>query len=152
MRLPSYTTQDERVLVTHLSSHLGGSKMVVHAEEYLNPGGVGRATSSHTLNTPVDTPLQPETPTQKFFPPSMQLPPSYQDTFRAAAVAAAATTSRRGSRYGSHVAVSEGFNTLGSKSLRSHHGGTTTGNFLSASCDPLKSLGKETVDCSIPVL
>ena len=39
------------------------------AEEYLNPGrGVGATSSTATLNTPVDTPLPPSTPTQKFFP------------------------------------------------------------------------------------
>ena len=56
-----------------------GSEAVVVADEYLNPG---RMPSQHTLNTPVDTPLAPSTPTQKF---TFQLPavggggpPAYQ--------------------------------------------------------------------------
>ncbi|CAB4061467.1 EGFR [Lepeophtheirus salmonis] len=34
MRLPSYTTQDERELIRNLSSNIGGSKVVMGAEEY----------------------------------------------------------------------------------------------------------------------
>lgn len=124
MRLPSYTTQDEKELIRNISSNLGGSELVMAAEEYLNPG---RLQSSNTLNTPVDTPL-PSTPTQKFFPPNMP-PPSYHDSLR--------NSSHRNSRYGSHQTVNEGFNTLGS---RNRYGS----NFFSASCDPLKLLGKLT--------
>merc|ERR1719322_2083154 len=71
MRLPSYTTQDEKELIRNLSSAIGGNEVVMVAEEYLNPG---RVASSGTLSTPVDTPL-PSTPTQKFFPPNMPPPP-----------------------------------------------------------------------------
>ncbi|XP_059088184.1 epidermal growth factor receptor-like isoform X2 [Tigriopus californicus] len=128
MRLPSYTTQDEKELIRNISSNLGGSEMVMAAEEYLNPG---RMPSQHTLHTPVDTPL-PTTPTQKFFPPNFP-PPSYHDSLRG-------VSGNRPTRYGSHHTVHEGpgasggFNTLGTRSLR--YGS----NFFSASCDPLKLL------------
>ena len=105
----------------------GGSELVMAAEEYLNPG---QMQSSHTLNTPVDTPLQPSTPTQKF---SFNMPPSYTDTMRNSSY-----HGRQG--YGSQFAVNNaGTNTLGSRSLR--YGS----NILSASCDPLKFLGMKRV-------
>ncbi len=132
MRLPSYTTQDDQELIRNLSADLGGSERLIRAEEYLNPG---RMPSSHTLNTPVDTPILPSTPTQKFFPPNMP-PPSYQDTLRHSTHQNGGAHVNRGSRYGSHMTVNEGFNTLGSRSLR------YSSNILSASCDPLKFLGK----------
>ena len=128
MRLPSYTTQDERELYRKFSSHFGGSELVMAAEDYLNPN---RIPSSHTLNTPVDTPLQPSTPTQKFFPSSMVLPPPYPGgTLRNA-------VSHRGSRFGSQNTVNDPFNTLGGRSL--HYGS----NILSTSCDRLKHSGKK---------
>ncbi len=137
MRLPDYTMQDERELIRYLSANLGGSERVIKAEDYLNPG---RIPSSHTLNTPVDTPIQPSTPTQKFFPPTMP-PPSYHDTLRHSTHVVDGGQQMRGvgpgsSRYGSHMTVNEGFNTLGTRSLR------YSSNILSASCDPLKLLGK----------
>merc|ERR1712226_1261762 len=127
MRLPSYTTQDEKELIRNLSSAIGGNEVVMVAEEYLNPG---RVASSGTLSTPVDTPL-PSTPTQKFFPPNMPPPPysSHQQL-----------TTHRNSRYGSTPGVNEAFSTLGSRSLR------YSSNFFSQSCDPLKLLEDES-DC-----
>jgi len=139
MRLPSYTHQDHRVLISNLSGDLGGSENLVPAEEYFNPGGQTRSSagvgvSAHTLNTPVDTPLQPSTPTQKFFPPGMP-PPSYQDALTRQQQQHHSRPPQRNSRYGSHMTVNEGFGTLGTRSLR------YSSNILSASCDPLK-LGK----------
>lgn len=124
MRLPSYTTQDEKELIRNLSSAIGGNEIVMVAEEYLNPG---RVASSATLNTPVDTPL-PSTPTQKFFPPNMPPPPySSHSQF----------PNHRNSRYGSTPGVNEAFSTLGSRSTRYNS------NFFSQSCDPLKLLEDE---------
>merc|ERR1719319_2193184 len=120
MRLPSYTTQDEKELIRNLSSAIGGPEVVMVAEEYLNPG---RVASQNTLSTPVDTPL-PSTPTQKFFPPNMP-PPSYSSTQH---------SHHRNSRYGSTPGIYDGFSTVGSRSLR--YGS----NFFSQSCDPLKLL------------
>ena len=96
------------------------------AEEYLNPG---QAMSQATLNTPVDTPL-PSTPTQKFFPSSMP-PPPYSSH---------AQLTTRSSRYGSTPGVNEAFSTMGSRRYNS--------NFFSQSCDPLKMLEDDTVDCA----
>ena len=122
MRLPEFTPQDERELIAQ--SNLGGSEPVIAAEEYFNPGG--RMSSQHTLNTPVETPLPPATPTQKFFPPGMTLPSEL--SHRNSAVF------NRHSKYGSSVAIPDGFSTLGSRSLRHS-------NMFSPSCDPLKALG-----------
>ena len=83
--------------------------------------------SQHTLNTPVDTPLPPATPTQKFFPPGMTLPHGNELNHRNSAIIS------RHSRYGSSVAIPDGFSTLGSRSLRHS-------NMFSPSCDPLKAL------------
>ncbi|QQP57186.1 Receptor protein-tyrosine kinase, partial [Caligus rogercresseyi] len=91
MRLPSYTTQDERELIRNLSSNIGGSKVVMGAEEYLNPGRMPPTHSPSESNGPT-------TPTQKFFPPNMP-PPSYNDS-----------TQQRW--------VNDGFSTLGSRSCR----------------------------------
>merc|ERR1719430_2674576 len=124
MRLPSYTTQDEKELIRNLSSAIGGNEIVMVAEEYLNPG---RVASSATLNTPVDTPL-PSTPTQKFFPPNMPPPPYSSHP---------GLTNNRNSRYGSTPGVNEAFSTLGSRSTRYNS------NFFSQSCDPLKLLEDE---------
>jgi len=123
MRLPSYTTQDEKELIRNLSSAIGGNEVVMVAEEYLNPG---RVASTNTLSTPVDTPL-PSTPTQKFFPPNMPPPPYSSHS-------ALAGHNYRNSRYGSTPGVNDAFSTLGSRSLR--YGS----NFFSQSCDPLKLL------------
>ena len=97
------------------------------AEEYLNPGQVA---SQATLNTPVDTPL-PSTPTQKFFPPNMPPPPYSSHT---------ALNTHRNSRYGSTPGVNEAFSTMGSRRYNS--------NFFSQSCDPLKMLEDDIVDCA----
>ena len=132
MRLPSYTTQDEKELIRNLAQNIGGSEAVVVADEYLNPG---RMPSQHTLNTPVDTPL-PSTPTQKFFPPNMP-PPSYHDSLRHSTVGRQHT---RQSRYSSATGINDGFSTMGSRSLRNS-------NFFSTSCDPLKLLGKSLYIC-----
>merc|ERR1712223_587906 len=70
MRLPSYTTHDEKEFLRSLTTGMAGSEIVMGAEEYLNPGG--RIPSQQTLNTPVGTPSA--TSTQKFFPPGMTLP------------------------------------------------------------------------------
>jgi hypothetical protein len=125
MRLPSYTTQDEKELIRSLSSNIGGSEIIMAAEEYLNPG---RLVSQHTLSTPVDTPLPPATPTQKFFPSNMAI---HDGDHRNSTMIPA---SQRHSRYGSSVAI-DGFSTLGSRSLRHSN------NFFHSSCDPLKALG-----------
>jgi len=129
MRLPSYTTQDEKVLIKNLSSTMGGSEIAITAEEYLNPA---RIPSQHTLNTPVDTP-QPSTPTQKFFPPNVP-PPSYNDTIRTSTMHGGP---HRQSRYSSTIGINDGFSTLGSKTIRASN--------FSSSCDPLKYSGKSTL-------
>ena len=126
MRLPSYTTQDEKELIRNLASAIGGNEAVLMAEEYLNPGQVA---SQATLNTPVDTPL-PSTPTQKFFPQNMP-PPPYSSVSQ--------LTSHRNSRYGSTHGVNDAFSTMGSRKYNS--------NFFSQSCDPLKMLEDDMVDC-----
>ena len=131
MRLPSYTTSDEKELIRNLSSGIGGSEVIMAAEEYLNPGM--RLPSQHTLNTPVDTPLPPATPSQKFFPSDMTFPngmggPDINHRH-------STLIPNRNSRYASHSDVN-GFSTLGTnRSLR-------LSNFPSSSCDPLKDLGK----------
>merc|ERR1719232_495028 len=128
MRLPSYTTQDEKELIRNLASSIGGNEAVLMAEEYLNPGQVTNAgQSGQTLNTPVDTPL-PSTPTQKFFPPNMPPPPYSSHP---------GLSNNRNSRYGSTPGVNEAFSTLGSRSTRYNS------NFFSQSCDPLKLLEDE---------
>jgi L1 cell adhesion molecule len=129
MRLPSYTTQDEKVLIRNLSSTIGGSEIALPAEEYLNPA---RIPSQHTLNTPVDTP-QPSTPTQKFFPPNMP-PPSYNDTLRTSHNMMTGPPSHRQSRYCSTIGINDGFSTMGSRNMRHSN--------FSNSCDPLKYNGK----------
>jgi len=126
MRLPSYTTQDEKELIRNLSSAIGGNEVVMVAEEYLNPGQVA---STATLNTPVDTPL-PSTPTQKFFPASMAPPPYSSHPGLA---------HHRNSRFGSTPGVNEAFSTLGSRATLRYN----SNNFFSASCDPLKQLEDE---------
>merc|ERR1719412_1010225 len=131
MRLPSYTTQDEKELIRNLASAIGGNEAVLMAEEYLNPGQVA---SQATLNTPVDTPL-PSTPTQKFFPSSMPPPP-----YSSHAQLSTNTGTNRNSRYGSTPGVNEAFSTMGSRRYNS--------NFFSQSCDPLKMLEDDTVDCA----
>ena len=131
MRLPSYTTSDEKELIRNLSSGIGGSEVIMAAEEYLNPGM--RLPSQHTLNTPVDTPLPPATPSQKFFPSDMTFPngmggPDINHRH-------STLIPNRNSRHASHSDVN-GFSTLGTnRSLR-------LSNFPSSSCDPLKDLGK----------
>ncbi len=132
MRLPSYTKTEETELIRNMSAEVGGSERLVNVDDYFNPE---RMASSHTLHTPVDTPIQPSTPTQQFFPPNMP-PPSY-DTLRGATANTTGRT-RRGSRYGSQMTVggNEVFNTLGSRSLRDRN------NIISSSCDPLRFLGK----------
>lgn len=124
MRLPEFTPQDEREMITQHG--LGGSEVVIGAEEYFNPGG--RMSSQQTLHTPVETPLPPPTPTQKFFPPGMTLP---SESHRNSAY-----LSHRHSRFGSSAAIPDGFSTLGSRSLRHS-------NMFSPSCDPLKALGND---------
>ena len=157
MRLPSYTTQDERELIKNLAATMGGSELpVMVADEYLNPG---RIPSNHTLNTPVDTPCLPSTPTQKFFPHNMPPPPSYHDSMvhinngiqqqslhqngfpgsvntMQPPQTAQSLYNNRHSRYGgSTTGINvDGFSTLGTRSLRH------TSNFFSNSCDPLKLL------------
>ncbi|XP_040565230.1 epidermal growth factor receptor isoform X1 [Lepeophtheirus salmonis] len=128
MRLPSYTTQDERELIRNLSSNIGGSKVVMGAEEYLNPG---RLPPHHS---PTDT-NGPTTPTQKFFPPNMP-PPSYNDS----TLHLQHSNHLRQSKYGSSSGVNDGFSTLGSRSCR------FGSNFFSSSCDPLKLLEDDNVD------
>merc|ERR1719210_3078144 len=161
MRLPSYTTQDERELIRDLAANMGGSEAVIVADEYLNPG---RIPSNHTLNTPVDTPCLPSTPTQKFFPHNMP-PPSYHDSMvhinngipqqnlnqNGLPVSMntmqpnhhqPATLYNRHSRYGgSTTGINDGFSTLGNRSLRN--------TFFSTSCDPLKLLEDDMCDNGI---
>ena len=161
MRLPSYTTQDERELIRNLAANMGGSEAVIVADEYLNPG---RIPSNHTLNTPVDTPCLPSTPTQKFFPHNMP-PPSYHDSMvhinngipqqnlnqNGLPVSMntmqpnhhqPATLHNRHSRYGgSTTGINDGFSTLGNRSLRN--------TFFSTSCDPLKLLEDDMCDNGI---
>ena len=83
---------------------------MIGADEYFNPNG--RMSSQHTLNTPVETPLPPNTPTQKFFPPGMTFPSDPNNRH-------SAYISRQ-SRYGSNAAISvpDGFSTMGSRSHR----------------------------------
>merc|ERR550539_498308 len=128
MRLPSYTTQDEKELIRNLASAIGGNEAVLMAEEYLNPGQVS---SQAMVNTPNSTPA-PSTPTQKFFPPNMPPPPysSHQGGLN----------TNRNSRYGSSLGVNEAFSTLGSRQYNS--------NFFSQSCDPLKMLEDDMVDAN----
>ena len=132
MRLPDYSIQDEKELIRNFSRDLGGSERVLGADEYFHPE---RHPSSHTLNTPVDTPLQPSTPTQQFFPPNMP-PPPYMDSMRHH------VGGRQ--RYGSHSAVNSStaasavhFNTMGPRGYKYN-----ANKMLSASCDPLKLLGE----------
>ena len=163
MRLPSYTTQDERELIRNLADNMGGSETVIVADEYLNPG---RIPSNQTLNTPVDTPCLPSTPTQKFFPHNMP-PPSYHDSMvhinngiqpqhlnqNGLPVSVStmqpqntqtASLYNRHSRYGgSTTGINNGFSTLGTRSLRH------TSNFFSTSCDPLKLLEDDVCDNGI---
>jgi len=143
MRLPSYTTQDERELIRNLSSAIGGNEVVMVAEEYLHPG---RVTSTATLNTPVETPL-PSTPTQKFFPPNMPPPPYNVATNVGNPGGNTGTNTQHrmySSGYGSNGsschAVNEAFSTLGSRYPR--YGSS----YFSNSCDPLKLLEDES-DC-----
>ena len=111
---------------------------MVVADEYLNPG---RMPSQHTLNTPVDTPLAPSTPTQKF---TFQLPavggggpPAYQMGGGGNRMGQYPASNRHSTRYNSAHTINEGFSTMGgSRSLQRHS------NFFSTSCDPLKLLGK----------
>merc|ERR1719384_413875 len=111
MRLPSYTKQDERDYIRNIGQHLdiGNLEQIIAAEEYLNPQG--KMASQHTLNTPVDTPLPPATPTQKFVFPShgLTLPGDHRNSTM--------IHSNRHSRYGSNAAITEGFSTLGSRGL-----------------------------------
>ena len=160
MRLPSYTTQDEKELIRSLAANMGGSEDVMVADDYLNPG---RIQSNQTLNTPVDTPCLPSTPTQKFFPQNMP-PPSYHDSMfhlnnglqqnvnqnglpmsmNTMQPQNAQSTSlyNRHSRYGgSTTGINDGFSTLGTRSLR-----PISTNFFSTSCDPLKLLEDDTCD------
>ena len=139
--------QDEKELIKNLAQNIcNGSEAVVVADEYLNPG---RMPSQHTLNTPVDTPLAPSTPTQKFtFPPpggSQQAPPSYHTAVNGGGSTVGRggvgypPSNRHSTRYNSSHAINEGFSTMGpmgSRSLQRHS------NFFSTSCDPLKLLGK----------
>ena len=118
-------------MIRNLASAIGGNEAVLMAEEYLNPGQVA---SQATLNTPVDTPL-PSTPTQKFFPSSMPPPP-----YSSHAQLSTNTGTNRNSRYGSTPGVNEAFSTMGSRRYNS--------NFFSQSCDPLKMLEDDTVDCA----
>ena len=118
-------------MIRNLASAIGGNEAVLMAEEYLNPGQVA---SQATLNTPVDTPL-PSTPTQKFFPSSMPPPP-----YSSHAQLSTNTGTNRNSRYGSTPGVNEAFSTMGSRRYNS--------NFFSQSCDPLKMLEGDTVDCA----
>lgn len=114
MRLPEFTPQDEKELIrSHVTqSGLGGSlDGVIGAEEYFNPNG--RMSSQHTLNTPVDTPVPPATPSQKFFPPGMTLPSDM--SHRNSQIL---NGNSRHSRYGSQQ-IPEGFSTLGSRSRHS---------------------------------
>ena len=106
--------QDEKELIrSHVTqSGLGGSlDGVIGAEEYFNPNG--RMSSQHTLNTPVDTPVPPATPSQKFFPPGMTLPSDM--SHRNSQIL---NGNSRHSRYGSQQ-IPEGFSTLGSRSRHS---------------------------------
>ena len=107
------------------------------ADEYLNPGRIPG--SQHTLNTPVDTPLAPSTPTQKFTfqLPNVVGPPAYPGGPRGQY-----PSNRHSTRYNSAHTINEGFSTMGgggpgggSRSLQRHS------NFFSTSCDPLKLLG-----------
>ena len=161
MRLPSYTTQDERELIRNLAANMGGSEALIVAEEYLNPG---RIPSNNTLNTPVDTPCLPSTPTQKFFPHNMP-PPSYHDSMvhinngiqqqnlnqnglpsnmntMQPNTQQSTNLYNRHSRYGgSTIGINDGFSTLGNRSLRN--------TFFSTSCDPLKLLEDDMCDNGI---
>ena len=113
-----------------IRSHgLGGSELVIGAEEYFNP--TGRMSSQHTLNTPVDTPLPHDTPSQKFFPPGMTLPSdmSHRNSQNF-------NGNSRHSRFGSQQIPTQiptgtdGFSTLGSRSRHSTM-------FSVPSCNPL---------------
>ena len=105
------------------------------AEEYLNPGQTVSSSASQqamSVHTPNSTPLQPSTPTQKFFPPNMP-PPPYS------------LSSHRSSRYGSQsLGVNEAFSTLGSRKFGGNNGASTQ-SFFSQSCDPLKMLEDDMV-------
>ena len=94
--------------------------------------GLKQLPSQHTLNTPVDTPLPPNTPSQKlqqqFFPSSMSMD---MDSHRNSTI-----IPNRHSRYGSSADIN-GFSTLGT--TRSYR--TANFNNFSTSCDPLKDLG-----------
>ena len=110
-------------------SGLGGSELVIGAEEYFNPQN-GRMSSQHTLNTPVDTPIPHDTPTQKFFPPGMTLPAdmSHRNSQNFSG-------NNRHSRFGSQqIPTTDGFSTLGS---RSRHGSTMFPLSAVPSCNPL---------------
>ena len=131
MRLPSYTKQDEREDIRLMGQNLeiGDLERIMAAEEYLNPHG--KMASQHTLNTPVDTPLPPPTPTQKFFFPGGFTLPGDQASHRNSTM----IHSNRQSRYGSSVQITEnGFSTLGSRGLRH--------STMYSSENPLKALGK----------
>lgn len=130
MRLPSYTTHDEKEFLRSLTTGMAGSEIVMGAEEYLNPGG--RIPSQQTLNTPVGTPSA--TSTQKFFPPGMTLPGNI--SHRNSTMIPA---HHRDSRYGSNV--DDRFSTWSSRSLRQS-------NMFSASCDPIKHL-EDVTDSSL---
>jgi L1 cell adhesion molecule len=79
MRLPSYPRQDERLLYLG-QLNIDENEAIVSAAEYFNPdGGDG---SQNALHTPVDTPLPPSTPVQKFFPGGILPPPAYDQTMK----------------------------------------------------------------------
>ena len=113
MRLPTYTKQDEKAFIHGMGKHLdiGDLDHIIAAEEYLNPQG--KMASQHTLNTPVDTPLPPATPTQKFQFPGFTLPGD-QISHRNSTM----IHSNRQSRYGSSAALTQGFSTLDSRAFR----------------------------------
>ena len=130
MRLPSYTKQDEREDIRIMGQNLeiGDLERIMAAEEYLNPHG--KMASQNTLHTPVDTPLPPPTPTQKFFSDGFTLP-GHQASHRNSTM----IHSNRQSRYGSSVQITDnGFSTLGSRGLRH--------STMYSSENPLKALGK----------
>ena len=130
MRLPSYTKQDEREDIRLMGQNLeiGDLERIMAAEEYLNPHG--KMASQNTLHTPVDTPLPPPTPTQKFFSDGFTLP-GHQASHRNSTM----IHSNRQSRYGSSVQITDnGFSTLGSRGLRH--------STMYSSENPLKALGK----------
>ncbi len=127
MRLPMFSTHDQKDWLKKLSLEHGvSSEIFMQADEYLNPN---KMASQNTLSTPVDTPLPPATPTQKFFPSTLALHNGGGHLSNRNSTILPSQS--RHSRYASSITVNQpGFSTMGSKSLNRH-------STFSASVDPL---------------